>query len=85
MGELVQLKMCFTETWLQEHMLDSNASKLGFKTIWSNGDNRGSGRSKGRGITVLVNNRWCNPGLGMLKEEICTEDIELLAVSLSRM
>ena len=30
---------------------------------------------------MLVNNIWCNPGYITVKEMICTQDIQLLAVS----
>lgn len=39
-----------------------------------------SGRRKGGGLTVFVNNRWCNPGHITVKKQICSRDIELLAV-----
>ncbi|KAI3354614.1 hypothetical protein L3Q82_019118 [Scortum barcoo] len=45
-------------------------------------DIRESGKKKGGGIALFVNNKWCNPGHIHLKEQRCTGDIELLAVSI---
>ena len=73
--------MCFTETWLHEHIPDCNASIHGFKTVRADRSKQHSGKLKGGGIAVLVNKRWCHPGHVTVKEKICTKDIELLAVS----
>ncbi|KAI4877950.1 hypothetical protein NFI96_008564 [Prochilodus magdalenae] len=60
--------LCLTETWLTGNIPDRDA-KL-------------SGKSKGGGLVLFVNIRWCNPGHVTVKERICCRDIELLAVSL---
>jgi len=75
----------FTETWLLRHSGGYSGFKCvspGFKAIQARRDIRSSGKSKGGGITVLVNNRWCNTGHVTMKEEICSWDIELLTVCL---
>ena len=41
-----------------------------------------SGKKKGGGDAVYVNNKWCNPGHITVKERVCSPDIELLAASL---
>ncbi|CAM4487914.1 unnamed protein product [Leuciscus chuanchicus] len=71
--------MCFTETWLQEHISDSNATVPGLQTVRVDRDRCLSSKKKGGGIAVLVNNRWCNPGHITVKERFCGPDIELLA------
>lgn len=38
------------------------------------------GKRKGGGWYVLFINRWCNPGHITGKEQVCSRDIELLAV-----
>ncbi|TWW81812.1 hypothetical protein D4764_01G0016270 [Takifugu flavidus] len=43
---------------------------------------RESGKRKGGGLAVFVNDRWCNPGHITIKEQHCCKDIELLAVSM---
>ena len=34
-----------------------------------------------KGVAVIVNNRWCNPGHATVKHRFCSLEIELLAVS----
>ena len=45
-------------------------------------DTKPSGKSKGGGLIMYVNNRWCNPGHISTKTVSCCRDLELLAVSL---
>ncbi|KAI4888527.1 hypothetical protein NFI96_008530 [Prochilodus magdalenae] len=51
-------------------------------TVRADRDCTESGKRKGGGLAVLVNNRWCSPGHITVKERICCPDIELLAVGL---
>ena len=74
--------VCLTETWLTENTPDSLISFTGFKTIRADRDTGASGKQKGGGLLLLVNNKWCNPNHATVKEQICNKDIELLAVSL---
>ena len=41
-----------------------------------------SGKRKGGGIAMFVNDRWCNPGHIRVKEQYCNRDIKLLEVSI---
>ncbi|KAI4904392.1 hypothetical protein NFI96_001727 [Prochilodus magdalenae] len=72
--------MCFSETWLHQDIPDDNVSITGFQTVRADRDCTESGKRKGGGLAVLVNNRWCSPGHITVKERICCPDIELLAV-----
>ena len=74
--------MCFTETWLHQDIPDNNVSICGFQTVQANRDRAESGKRKGGGLAVLVNNCWCNPGHINIKEWIFSPDIKLLAVGL---
>ncbi|KAI4894907.1 hypothetical protein NFI96_007435 [Prochilodus magdalenae] len=74
--------MCFSETWLHQDIPDDNVSITGFQTVRADRDCTESGKRKGGGLAVLVNNRWCSPGHITVKERICCPDIELLAVGL---
>ncbi|KAI4877531.1 hypothetical protein NFI96_027122, partial [Prochilodus magdalenae] len=74
--------MCFSETWLHQDIPDDNVSVTGFQTVRADLDCTESGKRKGGGLAVLVNNRWCSPGHITIKERICCPDIELLAVGL---
>ena len=53
--------MCFTDTWLHEQIPDSNVTIPGFQTVRADRDTAATGKKKGGGLAVLVNNRWCNP------------------------
>ena len=72
----------FTETWLTEQTPDSLVQLNGFHLIRADRDTRESGKKKGGGVAMFVNNKWCNPGNIYIKEQRCTRDIELLAVSI---
>lgn len=74
--------MCFTESWLNELTPDSHVSLDGFQIVRADRKAKESGKKKGGGIAMFVNNRWCNPGHIRVKEQLCNKDIELLAVSM---
>ena len=74
--------MCFTEMWLHEDILDSNITVDGFQTVLADRSHRESGKGKGGGLAILINNKWCHPGHVTVKERACSSDIELLAVGL---
>ena len=74
--------MIFSESWLHMDVPDHNVSTKDFHTVRTDRDCTTSGKRKGGGLAVYVNNRWCNPGHITVKDRICSPDIELLAVGL---
>ncbi|XP_077578764.1 uncharacterized protein LOC144200462 [Stigmatopora nigra] len=74
--------ICFTETWLDERIPDSLISLDGFQLVRADRDPEESGRKKGGGLAVFINSRWCSPGHITVKEQFCTRNIELVAVSI---
>ncbi|KAL0203335.1 hypothetical protein M9458_001353, partial [Cirrhinus mrigala] len=74
--------MCFTETWLHERIPDSAVDVAGFSSVRADRTRRESGKSKGGGLAVFVNERWCHPNHIVIKERVCSPAIELLAVGL---
>lgn len=74
--------VCLTETWLHEQIPDSNVTIPGFQTVRADRDTIATGKKKGGGLAVLVNNRWCHPGHVTVKHRVCSPDIELVAVGL---
>jgi hypothetical protein len=64
--------MCFTETWMQENIPDANTTMNGFMTVQADQDHRLSGKTRGGGLALLVNNRWRHPSHITVKERICT-------------
>ncbi|XP_073674252.1 uncharacterized protein [Garra rufa] len=73
--------LCFTETWLNQDTPDSVVSLTGFTFVRADRSAEESGKKKGGGLAVFVNDRWCNPGHVNVKVKLCSRDIELLAVS----
>ncbi|KAI3352035.1 hypothetical protein L3Q82_020850 [Scortum barcoo] len=74
--------MHFTETWLNHLTPDSLVQLDGFHLVRADRNIRESGKKKGGGIALFVNDKWCNPGHIHVKKQRCTRDIELLAVSI---
>lgn len=48
----------------------------------ANKDTKACGKSKGAGLILYLNNRWCNPSHVTVKDTLCCCDLELLAVSM---
>ncbi|KAK7880206.1 hypothetical protein WMY93_033125 [Mugilogobius chulae] len=74
--------MCFTETWLQEYIPDTSVNLAGFQVVRADRTSTASGKSKGGGVALYVNTKWCHPGHITVKDQLCSPDIEMLAVSL---
>ncbi|XP_056887462.1 polyhomeotic-like protein 2b isoform X4 [Takifugu flavidus] len=73
--------LLFMETWLTALIPDTAAQLEGF-TLLRADRSRESGKRKGAGLAVFVNDRWCNPGHITIKEQHCCKDIELIDVSM---
>lgn len=73
--------MMLTESWLTSLTPDTSVTLPGFQLLRAD-RTRDSGKRKGGGLAVFVNDRWCNPGHITVKEQLCSRDIELLAVSM---
>ena len=71
--------MCFSETWLNDQIPDSNIELPNFDIV--RGDRTPeSGKSKGGGLCLYINRRWCNNW--SVKKKVCTPDYEILTVGL---
>ncbi|XP_067470136.1 uncharacterized protein [Thunnus thynnus] len=64
--------MCVMEIWLHDHIPNSNMT-----INRSDRNQRESGKWKGRGLALLVNNRWCNPKHITIEEQLCSSDIDI--------
>lgn len=70
-----------TETWLKEHDSDSDLEIDGFGgPVRLDREAAVMGKSLGGGVCIYVNQRWCRSVI--LRESVCTPDIELLSISL---
>ena len=72
---------CFTEIWLTDNVVDANVELPGLHLVRADLDCKQSDKRKGGGLALYVNIRWCNPGHVTVKEMFCSQDTELLAVS----
>lgn len=70
-----------TETWLNGKDCDTELSLDGFGApLRLDRDPSVTGKSQGGGVCLYVNNRWAKTVI--VREEMCTADIELLTVSI---
>ena len=72
--------LLFTETWLSVQHTDASVQLDGFSLIRAD-RTESSGKRKGGGLAVFVNDRWCNSRHITIKVQHCCRDIELLAVT----
>ncbi|KAI4899536.1 hypothetical protein NFI96_002056 [Prochilodus magdalenae] len=54
--------LCFTESWLNQNVPDSHVHLNGFTTVRADRVYHQTGKKRGGGLAVFVNDRWCNPG-----------------------
>lgn len=53
----------------------THMSMDGFQLIRADRKAAESGKKKGGGIAVFVNDKWCHPGDIVVKEQFCTRDL----------
>ena len=70
--------MYFSETWLTEN--DGDPEILGFTVVRGDRSLDETGKRRGGGVCVYVNRHWCCNIT--VKEQLCTEHLELLTVAL---
>ena len=73
--------MVLMETWITELTPDTDVNLDGFQQRWADMTAE-SGKKKGGGLAVFVNDRWFNSGHIAVKEEVCSKDINIFAVSM---
>ncbi len=75
--------LAFTESWLSNRDSNADLEIDGFGTpIRLDRDTTTTGKATGGGVCLYVNERWCNIKSVIVRERLCTPDIELLSVSL---
>lgn len=73
--------LALTETWLKDHDSYSDLEIDGFGEPYRlDRDPTVTGKSLGGGLCLYVNKNWCNQVV--VRDTLCTPDIELLSVSL---
>uniref|UniRef100_A0A3B1K1K8 Reverse transcriptase domain-containing protein n=1 Tax=Astyanax mexicanus TaxID=7994 RepID=A0A3B1K1K8_ASTMX len=68
----------FSETWLNTTITDSAISLAGLTTYRADRSSILSGKSRGGGLCIYINNRWCTDS--KMASSHCTPDIEFLSV-----
>uniref|UniRef100_A0AAV2KTK8 Uncharacterized protein n=1 Tax=Knipowitschia caucasica TaxID=637954 RepID=A0AAV2KTK8_KNICA len=72
--------LAFSETWITSADSEMDLSLPGFGApIRLDRDPDVTGKSQEGGVCFFINQRWCNNFT--VKESLCTEDIELLSIS----
>ncbi|GFR92463.1 endonuclease domain of the non-LTR retrotransposon LINE-1 [Elysia marginata] len=73
--------ICLTETWFNQTAPNSVIGIDKF-TVYSSDRSLASGKTRGGGVCVYVNDRWCTTNNTHVIKTLCTPDVELLALSL---
>lgn len=73
--------LIFSESWLTTNIPDSAVTMDHFHLLRAD-RTADSGKKRGGGLAVYVNERWCKPEHCTIKERFCSRDIELFAVSM---
>ena len=71
--------ICLTETWLTDTDPNSTVDINGFTLLIMDRD-KNYGKSKGGGVCMFINEKYCSPSHITVKHKMCTPDIELLGV-----
>ena len=72
--------LCFTETWLTPDVPDNGIDIDGFDLIRQDRSKQATNKSRGGGLCMYVNKRWCQNY--QLKQTVCDPNIELICVAL---
>lgn len=72
--------IALTETWLKDQYPSHDYEIDGFgQPIQLDRDEQLTGKTQGGGVALYVNQRWCKTVI--VRESICTSNIELLSIS----
>lgn len=72
--------VAITETWLDSNITSSEVEPLGLSLFRTDQDPIITGKTRGGGVCLLIRDEWCCTVV--VRERLCTPDIELLCVSL---
>lgn len=72
--------LAITETWLDSNIVSSEVEPSGFSAFRTDRDPNVTGKARGGGVCLLIRDEWCRAVV--VREHLCTPDIELLCVSL---
>ena len=70
--------VCFTETWLDESTPDVAICPEGYTVFRADRSPDLSGKKRGGGLCVLINQRWCTDSTEITA--LCSPDLELISI-----
>ncbi|KAK1803662.1 hypothetical protein P4O66_021066, partial [Electrophorus voltai] len=74
--------LCFTESWLNPAVPNHAIQPAEFFSVHRMDRTADSGKSRGGGVCVMVNNSWCNNANVVTLARSCSPNLELLALKL---
>ncbi|KAK1784322.1 hypothetical protein P4O66_003519 [Electrophorus voltai] len=74
--------LCFTESWLNPAVPNHAIQPAEFFSVHRMDRTADSGKSRGGGVCVMVNNSWCNNANVVTLACSCSPNLELLALKL---
>ncbi|KAK1795637.1 hypothetical protein P4O66_001130 [Electrophorus voltai] len=72
--------LCFTESWLNPAVANHAIQPAEFFSVHRMDRTADSGKSRGGGVCVMVNNSWCNNANVVTLARSCSPNLELLAL-----
>ena len=70
--------ICLTETWLDQSVPDQAVTLPGFTLHRSDRSSKLSGKAKGGGVCIMINERWCTNSTELT--HVCSPHLEYLTV-----
>ena len=67
--------LCFTETWLTRETLTESVQPAGFVTHCADRNQHLSGKKKGRGVCLMINETWCDHNNIQELRSFCSPDL----------
>ena len=72
--------LCFTETWLPRDTLSESVHPPGFFTHRTDRNKHLSGKKKGGGVCLMINEMWCDHNNIQDLKSFCSPDLEFLTI-----
>ncbi|RXN30279.1 dynein heavy chain [Labeo rohita] len=70
--------ICLTETWLSDRIPDSSIKLPGFSVHRADRSRELTGKSRGGGVCIMINNSWCDYANVHPIKFLCSTDLEYL-------
>ncbi|XP_055776853.1 carboxypeptidase N catalytic chain isoform X2 [Salvelinus fontinalis] len=76
--------LCFTETWLTRETLTESVQPAGFFTHRANRNKHLSGKKRGGGVCLMINETWCDHNNIQELKSFCSPDLEFLTLNVNK-